>query len=298
MTAGLAVSEQEKVGEVTQEVSSVVERARAIEVQTPEQAQIATGFLTEIAAAKRKGEKARRFLVDPLNEHVKAINERFKGPRSELEEADDLVRQKVLAYEREQEQARAQEQARLDAERRAAEEQAEAERRRKAQEAAEAESAAAEAEATRQAEIAAQKNEKRSLIASMDDRGLAALIATEGSPADEVGMAAEEVEARKRAREAQERAAQARQEAEESQQREIAAKSAPALQVAATPLASASGSASVRREWKAEVIDKAQIPNEFLIVDMKKINAVVKAGVREIPGVKIEQVAGLAVRTK
>lgn len=296
MSSALAPTEQETVAQVDQEVSSVIERARAIEVRTPEQAQAATEFLAEIQSAKRKGETARKFLVDPLNAHVKAINARFKQSAVPLDEADQLVREKVLVYTREQEHARLAEQRRLDVERREAEEAAEADRRRKAKEAADAERAAAEAEAKRQAEVAEQKDEKRRLIAAMDEESLAALIAADGSPADEVGMATEEVEARRRAREAQEHAARARQEAEEAQQREIATKSAPTMSAAVTSLDSRRGSASVRKEWKATVVDKSKVPDEYLIVDQAKLNKVVKAGVREIPGVQIEQVEGLAVR--
>lgn len=42
-----------------------------------------------------------------------------------------------------------------------------------------------------------------------------------------------------------------------------------------------------RRSWKAQVVDEYKIPREYLIVDEVKINKVVRAGVRSIPGVKI-----------
>lgn len=298
MTVALVPAEQEKVEEVASRVSSVVETAQAIEVQTPEQAAHAADFLKEIASAKRQSETSRKIIVDPLNAHVKTINGLFKPKVEALDEADKLVRGKVIAFQQEQRKAQEAEQARLDAIRREEEEKVEAERRRLAQGAADAEREAAEAEARRQAEIAESEGARCQEIVALTDEDLLELIeAPVGSVSSkdaEIGRV--ELRRRRATREAQERAAKARQEAEEAQQREIAAKSAPALAVATpTALAGVSG----RTEWKAtEILDKSKVPDEYLIVDMKKINAVVKAGVREIPGVKIEQVAGLAVRAK
>jgi fused signal recognition particle receptor len=295
MSTALVPAEQEKVQEVATHVSSVVEAAQAIEVRTPEHASYAAGFLTEIASAKRQSEVARRVLVDPLNAHVKTINDLFTPKKESLDEADKLVRGKVLTFQQQQKRQQEAEQARLDAIRRGEEEKAEAERRRLAHEAAEAERIATEAEAKRQAEMAARASERRQEIAAMNSDALGVLLGDSEASDEDSRMAQEESHARKTAREAQESAAKARQEAEEAQQREIAVKSAPALAVATpTSLAGVSG----RTEWKGTVIDESQVPREYLVVDMKKINAVVKAGVREIPGVKIEQVAGLAVRAQ
>lgn len=65
-----------------------------------------------------------------------------------------------------------------------------------------------------------------------------------------------------------------------------------------TTIRAANGaSAGVRKTWKATVVDPFEIPREYLAVNEKAINAAVKNGVREIPGVVIEQVEGLTVRT-
>ena len=298
MSAPVASTEIDKLAEFNGEVATVVEQARAIEIRTPDEAAFATAFLSRVAVAKRNGETARKFLVDPLNAHVKRINAQFKADAAPLDEADQLVRSKVLTYQRQAEEAARAEQARLDAERLAAEEAAEAERRRLAAEAAEREREAAEAEARRQAEIAAEQDEHRKRIASLDENTLKGIVLGEVTDTDEEqAWAEEELSSRAAARAAQEAAAKARQEAEEAQQAEIRTKSAPALQTAAVaPLAGGNGSASVRKEWKATVVDRSLLPDEYLIVDEKKIRAVVKAGVREIPGVLIEQVEGLSVR--
>jgi hypothetical protein len=289
------VAEQDKLGEVIAEVATVVEQARAIEVRTPEEASAATAFLSEISTAKRRGEAARKFLVDPLNAHVKRINAEFKDTAAPLDEADQLVRGKVLGYQREQQRLAEEQQARLDAERRAAEEAAEAERQRAAAEAAEAERVAREREEARQAQLREAANERAREIAAMRDDEVAALAQGPEGHID-VRLAGQEIESRRRAFEAREQAERARREAEEATQRQIAAASAPAQTAEVAPLAAANGSASVRKEWKATVVDESLVPREYWLIDEKKINKVVKAGVREIPGVKIEQVEGLSVR--
>jgi hypothetical protein len=49
--------------------------------------------------------------------------------------------------------------------------------------------------------------------------------------------------------------------------------------------------------WDFKIIDPAQIPAEFMMVNEKAIRAAVKAGVRNIPGVKIYQREELAVKS-
>ena len=54
---------------------------------------------------------------------------------------------------------------------------------------------------------------------------------------------------------------------------------------------------STTRRWKGTVIDEAKVPREYLTVDQTKINAAIKLGIREIPGVRIFQDVSLSVRT-
>jgi len=166
--SAIVTDEQEKLAEVSSKVSAVVARAREIEVETSDQAQNATAFLAEIKAARDRSERARRFLVDPLNAHVKAINERMKGAIFPLTEADGLVRGKLLAFHQEQERLRAEEQFRLDEQRRVAEERAEAERRAACEEARRAEREAEEGALRSQPEMERQ-------ISALDDETVRSL---------------------------------------------------------------------------------------------------------------------------
>lgn len=51
-----------------------------------------------------------------------------------------------------------------------------------------------------------------------------------------------------------------------------------------------------RRTWKYSVTDEGQIPRDCMSEDPRKINAKIKAGAREIPGLRIYQDVSLSVR--
>jgi adenylate kinase len=55
---------------------------------------------------------------------------------------------------------------------------------------------------------------------------------------------------------------------------------------------------TARVVWDFEIEDETKIPREFLMVNEKAIRAAVKAGVRNIPGVRIFQREELAVKSK
>lgn len=315
--AAVVEQEDEKVELVEREVSELVRTAQSIEVRNAEEAAGATEFLARIAGERKRSESARTFLTKPLRDHVAAINARFKTTTAPLEEADQIVREKVIAYNREQERLRAEEQARLDRERQERERQAEEERRRQeaearaareaaAREAARAEAEAKAAERRRREELEREADERRREIAGMTDlalRATARAAASFGKP-DDARMAQEELDARQRAREAQEAAAAARAREDEAREAEEAAKNAPLPDVPraevapAGPIRSAAGSASSRKRWVATVVDPSRVPRKYLKVDEVAINKDVRAGVREIPGVDIEHKDELAVRAR
>lgn len=50
-------------------------------------------------------------------------------------------------------------------------------------------------------------------------------------------------------------------------------------------------SAHIRTEWKmTEIIDFAKVPDEYKALDAKQVNAAIKAGVRNIPGLTIKEI--------
>ena len=136
-----------------------------------------------------------------------------------------------------------------------------------------------------------------------DDELMGVLAAHENDPRQhavaEVARVRAEFKSRTEAIEAQQRAAEAMRAAEEATQVSIAAQAAPAPKAAAvSKLAADSGSAAVRQRWIAQVEDADSVPREYMMPDLHKINAAVREGVHTIPGVRIEQVSGLAVRAR
>lgn len=308
---------------VEQQVAAVVDAAHAIEVRNAAEQEAAVEFLAVAARERKNAEAARTKLVKPLNDHVKMINETFKPKTTALDEASQVVKQKVLVYRAEQEELRKEAQARLDAERAELARAAEEERRRREDEAriarenAARAAAAAEAEAQRAAarrreEMQRQASEMDVRCSRMTQQSLEQAVAVARAGGDEVAAevdalgeaAARELERRRAARRAQEAVAAARQAEEDARAAEEAARAAPVLDVPVAVVApqeqmrSSSGSASSRRPWVGTVEDESKVPREFLVVDQRAINAAVRAGKRWIPGVRIEQVDQLAVRAK
>lgn len=304
----LSPEEQKRIAKAAEMAERIAQQAAEVQVRTGAEAQAAADLLTTFATDRRSIEEARTFIVKPLNEHVKAINARFKPHAEALAAAERVVKDKVLGFQAEEERRAREEQARLDAERAARERAAEDERRRveaearaereaAAREAAKAEAEAREADRLRREQLDADAQARRTRIAKLDDEPLRRI--AEGGSSD-APMAQEELAQRQRAREAQERAAAARQAEDEARQREEAAREAPAEEIPQTvaqtsgPLAGLMG----RKRWVAEVVDESRVPRKYLVVDQRLINAAVRDGVREIAGVKIEQRGELATRSR
>jgi hypothetical protein len=124
------------------------------QVTDAESYQLAAEELQAIKTRANALEAQRTGITGPINKALKAINDLFRGPADLLERAEQLLKGKMLAYNREQERLAAEE-------RRKAEEAAAAERKRLADEAAarqreaeEQQRAAAEAKAKGDAQAA------------------------------------------------------------------------------------------------------------------------------------------------
>ncbi len=214
MTKAVLIPETE-AQEVQELTSGVVQAAESVVVNSGEGMNEASDILSWVAKAKKQVEDKRKFLVKPLNDHVKAINEMFKGYMAPLEQADAMLRKKVLTYRQEQERIRRAEEERLRKE-------AEAERKR------------------------LEKQAKKEGVAPPP-------------PPPPV---------------------------------------APTMQEQAKTVHSDMGAVSAKMVWDFEIVDEDKVPRNFMIVNEKAIRAAVKAGVRNIPGVKVYQKEELAVRAR
>ncbi|RTL07342.1 hypothetical protein EKK58_02185 [Candidatus Dependentiae bacterium] len=56
------------------------------------------------------------------------------------------------------------------------------------------------------------------------------------------------------------------------------------------------GSVSTMKRWTFEVVDISKVPGELMVLDSVKVNAWIKSGIKEIPGLKIFQVETAVVR--
>lgn len=90
------------VQKLLDEIMRIHQWASQLEVATLEEALTATNDLSIMASLKKSVEEKRREYVGPLNQHVKAVNDAFKLLTGPLSQADKLVRDKVLAFNQEQ----------------------------------------------------------------------------------------------------------------------------------------------------------------------------------------------------
>jgi hypothetical protein len=299
--------EAARVQEVAGQVSAVVEAGEALQVRTDEEAAAAAELLGRVKAMAKDADKARRFLVDPLTAHVRAINAMFKPNAESLAGVESAVKAKVLAFQRAQEEARAAERRRVAAENAARERAAEEERRRvaaaaqaereaAAREAAAAQAAAERAERERLAAIEQDRESRRARISRLPEEALRRITA---GGSEDAGLAQAELDARQATREAQEAAARAAEAEQAAREAEQAARSAPAqetVQLAVAEAPKLAGTAS-RKRWTFEVVDPGKLPAWALMPDMPEIRRRVREGLRgPVPGLRIYEEPELAVR--
>ena len=55
------------------------------------------------------------------------------------------------------------------------------------------------------------------------------------------------------------------------------------------------GASAVQKRWTFKVLDLAQVPREYLELDQVAVNAAIRNGARDIPGLEIFQAEKLAV---
>lgn len=222
------------------EADLLEQQANRMIVSTQDDVAAATNLLAIIATSNKTIEEQRTFMVKPLNDHVKNINNRFKLYSAPLERATTTLKRKIIHYNKEIERLRQEEIARqrkAEAEERAKQE-AEARRIREEAEAA----AAAEALAT-------------------------------GKPYEEPKVEPPQFVSPPRPA------------------------PAPTYQVQKTVRADL-GTATVKKKWTYEIEDENLIPREYLMVNEKKIAAIVRAGVRQIAGVRIYLEDDLQIRAR
>lgn len=70
----------------------------------------------------------------------------------------------------------------------------------------------------------------------------------------------------------------------------------PVLPQKSEPVRTEEGSASQRKEWKWKLVNLADVPREYLVLDTVALNKAVRAGARAIPGIEIYQEESVQIR--
>jgi len=258
----------------------------------------AIAVLATIAALKKEAEAERRRLVDPPNEWVKAVNAAFKSVVDPLlapkTGADALLRDRMLAFDQAQRQRAAQ----AERERLVAVARAQAAERQRAVE--EQRQQRADEEARHRAVAADLLRQRQAEAEARGEAGTAEVL-EEMAQEQERGAQTAEAAAAASAHVIVEAAQEAGAQAQRVEQLAVAA--VPPPKTTATAL----GAATTRMEWVHEVVDIAQVPRQYLMVNDAAIKAAyaspavkarLVAGLDEqpIPGVRIFQRPTLAVR--
>lgn len=103
----------EKLGEIAKDLEVITAEADTYTIQSQNDIAIATDFLVKVKARAKRIEELRQFFVKPLNDQVKAINDRFKAVIRPLEEIEARVKRSISDYTLEQERLRREEERKL-----------------------------------------------------------------------------------------------------------------------------------------------------------------------------------------
>lgn len=192
------VIQDQDVQLVVKQTPSLVEKVTSLQVTDERTSKLGNDVLVAIKKMLAKLEDRRKFLVKPIKDHAKAIEDDLKKYSNPLKEAYDIARQKVTQYV------------------------VEVDRKNRAEEA-----------------------KKASLVSSFLDEKVVPI-----EPEKKPGVT------------------------------------------------SSLGKSFTKKIWKCtEVIDQSKVPEQYKEIAMPKVNAAIRSGVREIPGLKIEEVPELNVRT-
>lgn len=103
----------DKLGEIAKDIEVITTEAGTYTTQSSQDVATATEFLVKVKGRAKRIEELRQFFVKPLNDQVKAINDRFKASLKPLEEIEAKVKRLISNYTLEQERLRREEERRL-----------------------------------------------------------------------------------------------------------------------------------------------------------------------------------------
>jgi len=169
---------------LTSRAQSALVFIQGFEIATAEDYGLAADELRAVKLKANAIEDQRTAITGPINKGLKAINDLFRGPATLLEQAERIIKSKMLAWDQEQQRLAAEARARAEAaaaaeRKRLDEEAAAAQREAQAQAAAaEAAQAAGDAQAAALATAAAQRAQAEAQTAAITSQMVTAPVVT------------------------------------------------------------------------------------------------------------------------
>lgn len=255
------------------EAIRIATEAKDLTVQDQESLNIAVMLGGSAKKIAKKIDADRKEAIAEPSEFVKGVNAICKMITDQLDEAERITKQKIGAH-----------QARVEMERR--------ERERKAREEAAALQRKLDEEAAEANRKAAEEARKR---AEEEQR-----IKREKEEAEARERGAKKAELERLAKKAEEERLEAiRRAEEEAKKNEVQAPTvvSPVVQEAARVTRTESGSAFSKKPWVFEIVNEAEVEEQYKSIDEKKIRDAIKMGVREAKGIRIYQGNQINFRT-
>lgn len=266
--------------------NSLVSKANKLEIKKIEDKQIADMLKKECLLTIQNLEAKRREITVPVNNFISEVNALFKATAIPLLEAQNIVKQKILSYDQEQEKIKRElEEKAMEAERerllKLEEERLERERIEKLKREEEERKLKAEQDRLRKLEEERIAKEIESKLLNESEQKKIREEA-EKQRLEKERLEREKLEVKRMKREAEEekkKLDEERKEMEVKRLAEIEKKRKDAeLKVK-----------GIFRHWTWEVVEEEKIPRAFCSPDNKKINQAIKSGIRIIDGIRIFQ---------
>ena len=310
-TLGESTQPPIEVTKATQMANTLFTSAQAMVIDSPEGYAAAGEELVDLRARWKAIEAQRVHLKEPYLEGGRRIDAFFSVPLKRLEEAANLVKDRMLVFQRAEDDRVARERAEREASERA---------EREALERAQREAAERERAAREEAERLQREAKARADAESAEQKRLADEARGAG---DEAAAAAAEAAARAAQDRADQEAAAARERAEQeaiaAQHQANEAQAALDLAEVAPPMPAVQSGArahgvATRKTWKVKSVDKVQLVVAaakaieqrdqdkadqllaYLLVDEAALNGVARSlkGAARVPGVVFGEVSNLA----
>ena len=264
----------------------LLKRSSSLVIKKAEDTQVASSILKDCQETEKELEAKRLEITKPLNNFITEVNTLFKETANPILQAKNEVKQKILAYNQEQERIQRAEQEKLFAEERARLQKLEMERLERER----IERETREKEERRLAE-------EREKLRKLEEERIQEELQSKKANEEEQKRVRDEAERQRQEREALENEKlelERRKREVDEEKRRLTEQKVIEEKKRADEAALAKKQEELRvkgiiKRWSYEIVDEAKVPRAFCSSDSKKIGEAIKTGVREIEGIRIYQ---------